>query len=163
MLADVILQSQLQTWLNSLYEPLPWYVDLFVNNYVPQGGDTPAEYTLPTWAGYAQVEMLAGTWGPVTVTDHVASSTQATQCVYLLPAGVPSQVIYGYLVTDYYGTLVYAESWTAPVTIPAGGGLTIIPVLRNGIQCVPTMHNARGAGRKRNVVVADDDDDDGEE
>jgi hypothetical protein len=162
-IADDILQQQMIAWLKSLYPLQPWYVDLFTNDYTSEPGDTAAEYVLPDWPGYSQVEIQAQGWGPVTVTDHVASTTQATSCVFPAPPDMSGQVVYGYLVTDYYGNLVYAESWATPVTIPPAGGLTLIPVLRSGIQCVPLAHNARGAGRKKKVVVVTPDDDDDEE
>jgi hypothetical protein len=163
-IADDILAQQLRAWLVSLYPLQPWFVDLFTNHYEPQPGDTMAPYVLPTWAGYAQVQILASGWGAVTLTDHVASSTQSQSCVYPLPTGLPAQVVYGYVVSDYYGNFVYAESWTAPVTVPAGAGITIVPVLRTGIGCVPDppLVRRRGRPRKRPVVDLDDDDDDEE-
>jgi hypothetical protein len=157
--ADHYLWQQLKTWLAAQGSSGSWLVDLFVNDYEPTPGDTFSSYETPNWGQwptYRAIPIPFSAWGPVQVADSVAQSVQRTALQWLRPAGVLSIEVYGYVVSDGFGSLVYAESFSAPVTVVSPGIISIIARYNLGNYPIPSLLNKK-RGRKRAAELAADD------
>lgn len=88
---------------------------LFTNNHTPAVADTIASYTEATFGGYAEIALDA--WAAATYAAGVATILETLRIWTY--SGTPTNVIYGYYVTNSGGTqLRWAE-------LAAGGPYTI--------------------------------------
>jgi hypothetical protein len=131
MIADSELQAMLQDYVNALSGT--WNIDLFQNNHTPAEGDTSANYTVANFTGYAQGSVVNANWGAVSVTAHVASTTQSSANVFTAGSTATAQTVYGYYITDSGGVLKYAESFASPVTMNPTDQLSVTPVLKHTV------------------------------
>jgi hypothetical protein len=159
--ADGTLYAMLSAWLGSL-NPASWYVlDLYTNDHTPQPGDESGDYFIPTtaqWPGYVGVQLLAESWVEPSVSNHVAQTHQPDPAEFSFPQGSPSLTVYGYVVTDGYGNLRWAEEFDEPIALTYPAQVTIQPYFNLGILPSDSETFARAI-----VGRADDDDDDGGE
>jgi hypothetical protein len=97
---------------------------LYQNNYTPAAGDTLANYTEATFAGYTR--QAISNWIPSTLAASVATSN-ADQKQFQRSATGTAQTIYGYFVLDGTGNLLFAErDPAAPITLTAQGDTYLI-------------------------------------
>lgn len=97
---------------------------LFTNNHTPAASDTPASYTLPTDASYADVTLAYGTF-------VITTTTNGAQAVYngVVFTFVATATIYGYIITDIAGTrLQTAEKFSSSILIPSTGGTLTVNI-----------------------------------
>jgi hypothetical protein len=128
---DSVLQAMLQDYVNALSGGANFHIDLYQNNHTPAPGDTVAAYVAATFAGYATQSVNNSNWGSVTVTSHVASSTNGTVDTFTASSVATPQVVYGYFVQDTGGTLKWAEMFANPITVNPGDNVNVTPVLRH--------------------------------
>lgn len=152
--SDHLLWRMLSDWVKDLNPSLVWYVDLYVNDYEPQPGDTFSNYVTPNWSqwfGYVNQQMPTANWGSVQVTQHVAQTINSSFVNWMFPISQSEPlIVYGYVVTDENSNYVDSESFDTPLTLTAGVNVTLVPVLNLGIFPVPSMLNKK-RGRKRRV------------
>jgi hypothetical protein len=148
-ISDYVLQAALQAWLSSLYPAGLWYVDLFMNDHSPQPGDVTADYTLPTWPGYTHQPITLGDFSRAATADHVAVSTYGGTLYYPVPEGSGTQTVYGYLLSDNFGNLIWSEAFSSTLSITFPGGVWITPVIRCSILPYTPVIGPRGRGRPR--------------
>lgn len=102
---------------------------LFKSNTVPTTGDTLATYTESTFPGYARQAIT--TWTAPTVTGHIASMTAAA-LTFTRNATGATENVYGYLIIDHAGTVLYAAERDPDAPIPMtknGDTYTVTPAL----------------------------------
>ena len=98
---------------------------LYNNNVTPSESDIASTYTEPVGDGYASKSLSSVTWTFATVGD-VSSATYDTAQVFTFSGGPKS--IYGYMLLDGGGDLLWVESFKGVVNVDAGGGdITITP------------------------------------
>jgi hypothetical protein len=92
---------------------------LFQNNHTPGVADVNANYTEATFTGYASVAL--GTWNPAFLNGSNQGEIDANPVTFTRTAGATSNTIYGAYVTDNAGDVVYAEKFSAPITMASTG------------------------------------------
>jgi len=93
---------------------------LFTNDVTPADTDVAGTYTEATGGGYAAITLTNGSW-TVTVGNDPSDAVYAQQTFTFTGALTTNPTVYGYVVEDADGTLVWAEKLTAPFT-PANNG-----------------------------------------
>jgi hypothetical protein len=150
----------LKRYLDAL-APSSWFtLDLYTNDHTPGPGDLYSDYTIVStadWPGYVGWMLPAGSWSSPAVVDSVATTHQDDPAVFVFPPGLTSVTVYGYLVTDGYLNLMWAESFDAPIVAQYPGTIQVQPYFNIGIQEEPSAEVLRA----RAGFV--DDDSDGEE
>jgi len=91
-------------------------IRLFQNNHTPGAGDLATDYIEATFAGYGAGKLLD--FAASSINAGGKAQANATAKTWTATGPSPSNVIYGYYVTDGTGALIYAEA--AP-----GGGFTV--------------------------------------
>lgn len=101
--------------------------DLYKNNHVPGDADVAGDYTIADYAGYS-TEALTG---PVLAITNTAGRATASFDAIVFPAPSSStQTVYGYVVVALGGAILWAEKFTVPVVMAAGGSnFTVTPRL----------------------------------
>jgi hypothetical protein len=138
-IADHVLFKSLQSILGSFTYFWPWQVDLFTNEQTIPIPITRAAYTAPTqaqWPGYAGVTLIPQNWGPVQVASRIATSVYPTLCSFPLTTTIPPLNIYGYVLADVAGNLIWAEQWADPVVMNQPYTLLIQARLNLGVLVV---------------------------
>lgn len=79
-------------------------IHLFQNNITPTKSNVLGDFTEATFDGYAAINI--GTWSAPAVSGHVASSSPP-QVTFSKTAGVTTNNIYGYYVTDAANSVLY--------------------------------------------------------
>lgn len=103
-----------------------YQVLLYVNLRSPAVNDTLANYTQCTWPGYSPIVLIPAEWTGST-TNGVATYQYPLVTWAFDPSNQAQQTVYGYLVIDQGGDLLYAEQFAAPYPIsPQGGTLPLI-------------------------------------
>jgi hypothetical protein len=100
---------------------------LFTNNYTPTLGDVLSSYTIPTWTGYASISQ---DWLDFTISSVVGHNGFAiAPPISWTNSGSSAVDIYGYFVLDPTTTFVLqaARFDGAPIVVPAGGSIQVIP------------------------------------
>jgi len=93
-------------------------VHLFTNTHTPAAGDTVADYTEPTWPGYAAASGVV--WSGPVVTSSIAY-TDSDLIEYAVTGSPGAEVVRGYYVTDSTSAILYfAENIASPVTPVVG-------------------------------------------
>lgn len=120
----------LVTFLTRMVTP-GWLFHLYTNNYTPTLGDTLANYTEATFAGYAAQAALAAAWTFSQVSAHVGA-LQAPNVSFSNTSG-SSQSVYGYYITDAAATVLLgaARFDSGPIVIPTGQSQGVTPILSN--------------------------------
>jgi hypothetical protein len=104
------------------------YWQLFTVNVTPSLSDTLATYaTLP--GSWAKVQLAASAFTLQQITVHVGT-VQAANHTFTNTTGSPVDV-YGYLVIDATDSKIVAAARFdgAPIVVPAGGTISITPIL----------------------------------
>jgi hypothetical protein len=134
MVSDEVLFGVLRAWLATLPQTSHWNIDLYENDKVPEPGDSYYDYDLPTWSTYATRPVPLDQWTPAAVADHAAYTQQLYPASWTLDPPDDAATVYGYLVSDVYQNLLFAQRFDTPVVIPPGGGIQVVPVLYEQIQ-----------------------------
>ena len=114
---------------------------LFANNFVPQPGSVPADFTEATFDGYAALNITA--WGTVHLLPSNQPAVAPTTTIAFTPTGsLTPNTIYGYYIKDPAGNIIIAERFPSPVVLN-GTGTTL--------QFVPEV--AIAAGNTTAVIV----------
>lgn len=92
---------------------------LFQNNHTPTVGDVNADYTEATFTGYAGVAL--GTWNAAFLNGSNQGEIDANPVTFTRTAGATSNTIYGAYVVDNAGDVVYAEKFSAPISMASTG------------------------------------------
>lgn len=124
----VLANVGLQEWAENILgqkAASAWLVRLWINFYTPTPNDVLATYTACSWPGYSDFGINPSQWVPS------GSGSQSPWTYPLItftfdPSGQPQQTVFGYLVYNGLGTLLYSEAFSAPYPIsPQGGSLPL--------------------------------------
>jgi hypothetical protein len=155
--ADTVLYQLLTAWLSSIAGYPPWTCDLYTNDHTPAPGDLASDYTLPTqdqWPGYASVIVYPGQWGRVSVTNHVAQTQYPTPAIFPLLSPIASLNIYGYLLTDVAGNLLWAEEFAQVQVVQQPGHLTLFLMFNEGVASAEDVSMAVDRGFRPDHTVS---------
>lgn len=95
---------------------------------IPTTEDGLGQYTICSWPGYGGQLIQSSSWKGGAVLG-VAHYTYPLLTFNFDPSGQAQQTIFGYLVHDGNGGLLYAEAFPAPFPIPPEGGK--VPMILN--------------------------------
>jgi len=106
-------------------------IHLYKNDYTPVPGSDVGDYTEADFTGYLSQVITGGTWGSVTVADHIAVTVNADTFNFTYTAGGGSpQTIYGYYITGDGGDYFWGERFSEPRVMNPADELNITPELR---------------------------------
>lgn len=126
-LPDSFLQNMLQKWIDSVKVGASWKLRLFVNDYVPVPGSSFSDFVQASFAGYVALDIVQANWQNVTVSAHVASSTNSTTYTFQADStGVSPQTVYGYYVSSGADVLEYSERFQDAYNVTNGVRLDLI-------------------------------------
>lgn len=92
---------------------------LFKNNHTPAVTDTNGNYTEANFSGYAAFAL--STWNAAFVNADGKGEIDATPHSFVHNGGATANTIYGAYVTDDGDNVVYAERFSAPISMSANG------------------------------------------
>lgn len=96
---------------------------LFVNDETITCASLLTDLTECTAGGYARITLVPGNWTLDSSTPCIIEGSYGA-CVFTLTDNGGGQIIYGHAVVDTVGDeILWAQLWTTPFTIPAGGGV----------------------------------------
>jgi hypothetical protein len=105
-----------------------WTLRLYQNNHTPAVGDTNANYTETTLAGYSAHTFAPGDWSGSSTAGVSTYSTSAVTFTFSAYAG--GTTIYGAYITDAAGDVIAASLLDTTFAVPTGGGsITITPTV----------------------------------
>lgn len=97
-------------------------LDIFTNNYTPLVGSVIANFTLGAWDTYAQVTLDKTLWNAATTDGSDVSHKTYPVQYFDAPSTGGDVTVYGYVVHDAAGVVLFAERFVgAPLTIYEGG------------------------------------------
>ena len=111
-----------------------WRIGMFTNNHTPTQADTPANYTPPTFSGYA-MQPISG-WDPAAYFGGVDVHIPATAYNEWQPSAGTSlpQTVYGVYVTDGGTDLLFAEKFAVSFDfVDTGSILRYLPRIYAGL------------------------------
>lgn len=117
--------NALQKWLDQNLT-----LKLYSNNKTPAEGDTAADYTEVSGAGYASKTLTFANWIIQTVTGTTSAQYNSNQDFNFTGVTSAPGTIYGYYIVDASNTLIFSERFPASVLpfSPVNGSLVrIIP------------------------------------
>lgn len=98
-------------------------VDLYTNDIQPNEQSIAADFIKPTWTGYAD---KAVTWGTPANEGANGATVEAGSVNWISNADADT-LIYGWLVKDAGGDLVYARRMDEPLAVFGVQSITIVP------------------------------------
>lgn len=133
-ITDSTLQAMLTDIKDGELSIAGWTLHLYKNDYTPIPATIESDFTECDFTGYAAQVLNEATWGDVTVSLHVASTTQTTDCVFTAGAlMVGTQTVYGYYVLTAADALAWSERFAAPRTLSATDVLKVKAIFRYGV------------------------------
>ncbi len=91
-------------------------VDLWINNFTPTALNVIGDFTKASWAGYAQGTV--GGWGSQrTQTDGRIAVAATNLMEFVGPAAGSGPTVYGYMVQNATGALLYSVKFANPVAM----------------------------------------------
>lgn len=125
--ADKVLQRMLQAWVGDIADDGEYLVCLYQNEYKPDNDTTIDDFEEATFGGYSPFMFDPGSFGAVSVVDHVAITTASPDATFSVDESSESQTIYGYFLLDDDLDYIWGESFKEPKTVNANDkfGLTI--------------------------------------
>lgn len=107
------------------FSPGNWSVHLAKNDFTWSPSGSAAMFTEADFPGYASQDNVDFTWGSPFINGSGFGQINATTVETFTCTGTPTpaQQIYGWYVLDDYnaGVVLYAEKFSAPITISASG------------------------------------------
>lgn len=96
---------------------------LFIGDIAVACDTTITDLAECTCAGYARHTLVPGTWTVDATTPCVVTASYPS-VVFTLTNDGGGQTIYGHAVIDTTGDeILWAQTWTTPFAVPAGGGV----------------------------------------
>src|SRR3954452_2725200 len=97
--------------------PTSYYYRLYKNDVTPAEGSHRIDFAESSAPGYAAQAINPADWTVATDANGVTTATASTR------TSTGGETLYGYIVTSQDGTQLYwAERFTQPIVVPAGGG-----------------------------------------
>ena len=94
-------------------------IRLFKNNYTPVNSSTYADFTEADFSGYAGYASLS--WGAAFINGSTQGEIDATQVTWTHNGGGTANTVYGIYITDGSNNLMYAERFSAPISMSTSG------------------------------------------
>lgn len=102
-----------------------YYLFLYVNNYTPVANSVFADFTLPTWVGYASKNLLRSGWQDAGFSTGKGVSVYGTD-PQSWTIGNPGATVYGYGVKSLItNSMLWAERFAVPRTLVEGDQLKL--------------------------------------
>jgi hypothetical protein len=136
-MAVVVNYQALSYWAQNILgqaNARQWTVRLFVNLHTPLPQDALTQYLPCTWPGYSDFLLNPTEWSP-------AQTSSGSPWTYPLitfnfdAASIAQQTVFGYVVFDGGGVIMYAEAFSAPFPISSQGGSIPIQLFWTDQQC----------------------------
>lgn len=102
-------------------------LDLFQNDYTPDDDSTDSSFTVATFGGYAQLDLLRSEFSTPSIVSDVAESERAPAPEWTQTSG-SAQTVYGwYLRGADSGIVLAAQRFDSPRTMATGATQVIDP------------------------------------
>jgi hypothetical protein len=88
---------------------------LFANDITPDANSVASMFTVPTFTGYADVNLTMTT---ASLNDANIPVSQSNLCHFQPTADGSTDIIYGVFIVDSTGLLIAAERFTNPIPVP---------------------------------------------
>jgi hypothetical protein len=100
----------------------------FLSGATVSDTSTFADFTIPTYTGYASIAIARGDWDAAIVTAHVGSISKTTNPVFTCTGGSPQTVAGLILYGTTSGKVYLGVNYSTPIVMSSGTTDTVTPL-----------------------------------